>query len=58
MVKNEVNVPVLKNFVEMLYSATLDISNKNKHKLVIIVNFSCRDCIDDIVTQNQNMSIN
>ena len=34
VVKNEVNVPVLKNFVEMLYSATLDMANKKKHSLV------------------------
>ena len=39
MVKNEVNVPVLKNFVEMLYSATLDISNKKKHSLVRFIDF-------------------
>lgn len=33
-VKNEVNVPVLKNFVEMLYSQTLDLATKKKHSLV------------------------
>ena len=33
-VKNEVNVPVLKNFVEMLYPTTLDMCAKKKHVLV------------------------
>ena len=44
MVKNEVNVPVLKNFVEMLYSATLDISNKKKHSLVRFIDFCHLEC--------------
>ncbi|XP_028156652.1 protein furry-like [Ostrinia furnacalis] len=34
-VKNEVNVPCLKNFVEMLYSHTLDASTKSKHRLAL-----------------------
>lgn len=33
-VKTEVNVPVLKNFVEMLYPTTLDMCSKKKHSLV------------------------
>jgi len=37
MVKNEVNVPVLKNFVEQLYVPTLDAAMKRKHSLVIII---------------------
>ena len=32
--KNEVNVPVLKNFVEMMYTPTLDSCIKRKHSLV------------------------
>ena len=34
VVKNEVNVPVLKIFVENMYNATLDVSTKKKHNLV------------------------
>ncbi|XP_076873686.1 protein furry homolog-like [Brachyhypopomus gauderio] len=30
-VKNEVNVPCLKNFVEMLYQTTFDLSSRKKH---------------------------
>jgi len=37
VVKNEVNVPVLKNFVEQLYVPTLDAAMKRKHSLVIII---------------------
>jgi len=33
-VKNEVNVPCLKNFVEMLYQTTFDLSSRKKHSLV------------------------
>lgn len=36
VVKNEVNVPVLKNFVEQLYVPTLDAAMKRKHSLVNI----------------------
>ncbi|KAJ4918171.1 hypothetical protein JOQ06_021402, partial [Pogonophryne albipinna] len=32
-VKNEVNVPCLKNFVEMLYQTTFDLSSRKKHSL-------------------------
>lgn len=35
-VKNEVNVPCLKNFVEMLYQTTFDLSSRKKHSLVMI----------------------
>lgn len=35
-VKNEVNVPCLKNFVEMLYQTTFDLSSRKKHSLVIM----------------------
>lgn len=34
--KNEVNVPCLKNFVEMLYQTTFDLSSRKKHSLVMI----------------------
>lgn len=33
-VKNEVNVPCLRNFVESLYDTTLDLSSRKKHSLV------------------------
>uniref|UniRef100_A0A672Q6R8 FRY microtubule binding protein n=1 Tax=Sinocyclocheilus grahami TaxID=75366 RepID=A0A672Q6R8_SINGR len=33
-VKNEVNVPCLRNFVESLYDTTLDLSTRKKHSLV------------------------
>lgn len=33
-VKNEVNVPCLRNFVESLYDITLDLSSRKKHSLV------------------------
>ena len=36
-VKNEVNVPVVKNFVEMLYPTTLDMCAKKKHVLVCLL---------------------
>ncbi|ETE70255.1 Protein furry-like-like protein, partial [Ophiophagus hannah] len=32
-VKNEVNVPCLKNFVEMLYQTTFELSSRKKHSL-------------------------
>lgn len=32
--KNEVNVPCLRNFVESLYDTTLDLSSRKKHSLV------------------------
>ena len=34
VVKNEVNVPVLKHFVETLYMPTLDLAMKKRHSLV------------------------
>lgn len=40
-VKNEVNVPCLKNFVEMLYQTTFDLSSRKKHSLVIMFFMSC-----------------
>lgn len=36
MAKNEVNVPVLKNFVDLMYTPTLDQCAKKKHTLVSV----------------------
>ena len=44
-VKNEVNVPCLKNFVEMLYSQTLDMSTRNKHRLALFPLVTCLLCV-------------
>jgi len=44
-VKNEVNVPCLKNLVEMLYSQTLDMCTKNKHRLAIFPLVTCLLCV-------------
>ncbi|XP_076040545.1 microtubule binding protein furry isoform X4 [Oratosquilla oratoria] len=44
-VKNEVNVPCLKYFVEMLYSQTLDMATKNKHRLAIFPLVTCLLCV-------------
>ncbi|XP_071055767.1 protein furry isoform X2 [Onthophagus taurus] len=44
-VKNEVNVPCLKNFVEMLYSQTLDASTKSKHRLAFFPLITCLLCV-------------
>ncbi|KAG7267509.1 hypothetical protein CRUP_003408 [Coryphaenoides rupestris] len=35
-VKNEVNVPCLRNFVESLYDNTLDLSSRKKHSLEVL----------------------
>ncbi|XP_039287310.1 protein furry [Nilaparvata lugens] len=44
-VKNEVNVPCLKNFVESLYSQTLDMCTKSKHRLAIFPLVTCLLCV-------------
>ncbi|KAL7630650.1 UNVERIFIED_CONTAM: hypothetical protein RMT77_019147, partial [Armadillidium vulgare] len=44
-VKNEVNVPCLKNFVDMLYSTTLDMATKSKHRLAIFPLVTCLLCV-------------
>ncbi|CAL4082255.1 unnamed protein product, partial [Meganyctiphanes norvegica] len=44
-VKNEVNVPCLKYFVEMLYSSTLDMATRNKHRLAIFPLVTCLLCV-------------
>ncbi|XP_052278154.1 protein furry-like isoform X3 [Dreissena polymorpha] len=40
-VKHEVNVPVLKNLVEMLYSNSVDLSSKQKYKQPLIPMVTC-----------------
>ena len=44
-VKNEVNVPCLKNFVEMLYSQTLDMCTKTRNKLAMYPLVTCLLCV-------------
>ncbi|CAH0386341.1 unnamed protein product [Bemisia tabaci] len=44
-VKNEVNVPCLKNFVESLYSQTLDMCTKSKHRLALFPLVTCLLCV-------------
>ncbi|XP_014285726.3 protein furry isoform X3 [Halyomorpha halys] len=44
-VKNEVNVPCLKNFVESLYTQTLDMCTKSKHRLALFPLVTCLLCV-------------
>uniref|UniRef100_A0A1S4MY51 Uncharacterized protein n=1 Tax=Pediculus humanus subsp. corporis TaxID=121224 RepID=A0A1S4MY51_PEDHC len=44
-VKNEVNVPCLKNFVEKLYPQTLDMCMKSKHRLALFPLVTCLLCV-------------
>ena len=44
-VKNEVNVPCVKNFVELLYTQTLDACTKSKHKLALFPLVTCLLCV-------------
>ncbi|XP_058987593.1 protein furry isoform X2 [Musca domestica] len=44
-VKNEVNVPCVKNFVELLYTQTLDASTKSKHRLALFPLVTCLLCV-------------
>ncbi|XP_077790481.1 protein furry homolog-like isoform X4 [Podarcis muralis] len=44
-VKNEVNVPCLKNFVEMLYQTTFDLSSRKKHSLALYPLITCLLCV-------------
>ncbi|XP_047109734.1 protein furry [Schistocerca piceifrons] len=53
-VKNEVNVPCLKNFVEMLYSQTLDMCTKSKHRLAIFPLVTCLLCVSQKIFFLQN----
>lgn len=44
-VKNEVNVPCVKNFVDLLYTHTLDLCAKSKHKLALFPLVTCLLCV-------------
>ncbi|XP_029923116.1 protein furry homolog isoform X2 [Myripristis murdjan] len=44
-VKNEVNVPCLRNFVESLYDTTLDLSSRKKHSLAFYPLVTCLLCV-------------
>uniref|UniRef100_A0A8D3CH68 Furry homolog, like n=1 Tax=Scophthalmus maximus TaxID=52904 RepID=A0A8D3CH68_SCOMX len=44
-VKNEVNVPCLKNFVEMLYQTTFELSSRKKHSLALYPLVTCLMCV-------------
>nr|XP_040229225.2 protein furry isoform X4 [Anopheles coluzzii] len=44
-VKNEVNVPCVKNFIDLLYSQTLDACTKSKHKLALFPLVTCLLCV-------------
>ncbi|XP_070990449.1 protein furry homolog [Oncorhynchus clarkii lewisi] len=44
-VKNEVNVPCLRNFVESLYDTTLDLSSRKKHSLALFPLVTCLLCV-------------
>lgn len=48
-VKNEVNVPCVKNFVDLLYSSTLDASTKSKHRLALFPLVTCLLCVSQKV---------
>lgn len=44
-VKHEVNVPCVKNFVDLLYQQTLDSCAKSKHKLALFPLVTCLLCV-------------
>ncbi|XP_056593394.1 protein furry homolog isoform X1 [Triplophysa dalaica] len=44
-VKNEVNVPCLRNFVETLYDTTLELSLRKKHSLALYPLVTCLLCV-------------
>ncbi|XP_072301955.1 protein furry homolog isoform X1 [Eucyclogobius newberryi] len=44
-VKNEVNVPCLRNFVESLHDVTLDLSSRKKHSLALYPLVTCLLCV-------------
>uniref|UniRef100_A0A8D0H4U3 FRY microtubule binding protein n=1 Tax=Sphenodon punctatus TaxID=8508 RepID=A0A8D0H4U3_SPHPU len=44
-VKNEVNVPCLRNFVESLYDMTLELSSRKKHSLALYPLVTCLLCV-------------
>lgn len=54
-VKNEVNVPCLKNFVESLYTQTLDMCTKSKHRLALFPLVTCLLCVSQKIFFLQNL---
>ncbi|XP_064619246.1 protein furry-like isoform X4 [Lineus longissimus] len=54
VVKNEVNVPVLKNFVEMLYQTAMDMSTKKKYCLALFPMDTCLLCVSQKTFYLQN----
>ncbi|XP_046390276.1 protein furry [Ischnura elegans] len=56
-VKNEVNVPCLKNFVEMLYVTTLDMCTKSKHRLALFPLVTCLLCVSQKASFLQNWHV-
>ncbi|XP_018100157.1 FRY microtubule binding protein L homeolog isoform X3 [Xenopus laevis] len=44
-VKNEVNVPCLRNFVESLYDTTLELTSRKKHSLALYPLVTCLLCV-------------
>lgn len=45
VVKNYVNVPCLKNFVELLYPHTIELCTKKKHTLALFPLVTCLLCV-------------
>ncbi|CAF4578036.1 unnamed protein product [Rotaria sp. Silwood1] len=45
VVKLEVNIPIVRNFVDLLYSHVFDLCSKNKHRLVMFPLMTCLLCI-------------
>ncbi|XP_023930548.1 protein furry homolog-like, partial [Lingula anatina] len=45
VVKHEVNVPVLKNFVESLFTTTTEMSTRKKHQLALYPMLTCLLCV-------------
>lgn len=45
IVKNEVNIPCLKIFVDILFSHSLELAAKSKHRLAIIPLLNCLLCV-------------
>jgi hypothetical protein len=44
-VKNEVNIPCLRAFVDTLYAPTLELTNKSKHRAAAIPLLACLLCV-------------
>ncbi|CAF0968774.1 unnamed protein product [Adineta ricciae] len=45
VVKLEMNIPIVRNFVDLLYSHVLDLCSKNKHRLAMYPLMTCLLCI-------------